>query len=70
MAAPEGYEDEPQPEKGPDAGVWIVWRVHGDRSQGFNAIYPQDEELEALRQVNADGFGHVEFVEFGVWAKG
>lgn len=51
---------------GPDIdGVWIVWRSHGDRSNGFNAIYPGDEEIQALRQVNADGFGAAEFIEFG-----
>lgn len=66
MAAPQGQDDETQA-VGPD-GVWVVWRVYGDRSQGFNAIYPHDEELEALRQVNADGFGVAEFIEFGVWA--
>lgn len=49
----------------PPDGVWIVWRTHGDRSNGFNAIYPDDEELQALRQVNADGFGVAEFVEYG-----
>lgn len=46
-------------------GVWIVWRSHGDPSNGFNAIYPDDEELQALRQVNADGFGCAQFVEYG-----
>lgn len=61
MAAPEGGAENPEKD-----GVWIVWRAHGDRSQGFTAIYPQDEELEALRQVNADGFGAAEFIEFGV----
>lgn len=49
----------------PPDGVWIVWRTHGDRSNGFNAIYPDDEEIQALRQVNADGFGCAEFVEYG-----
>lgn len=60
--------DQPQPESddGPDVdGVWIVWRSHGDRSNGFNAIYPGDEEIQALRQVNADGYGSAEFIPFG-----
>lgn len=65
MAAPENENPDPGPVE-PD-GVWIVWRTHGDRSDGFNAIYPADEEIEALRQVNADGFGVAEFIEFGVW---
>lgn len=51
----------PQP---PD-GVWIVWRSHGDPSNGFNAIYPADDEIGALRQVNGDGFGSAQFIEYG-----
>lgn len=46
-------------------GIWIVWRTQGVRSDGFTAIYPQHAELDALRQVNADGYGHAEFIEFG-----
>jgi hypothetical protein len=46
-------------------GVWIVWRTQGVRSDGFTTIFPQDAEINALRQVNADGFGHAEFIEFG-----
>lgn len=45
-------------------GVWIVWRTHSVRSDGFNAIYPADEEIQALRRVNADGFGAAEFIPF------
>jgi hypothetical protein len=46
-------------------GVWIVWRTGGDPTNGFNGIYPGDYEIEALRQVNADGFGKAEFIQFG-----
>ncbi len=67
MAAPE-FDNDGRPELAPQdhAGVWIVWRVHGDRSQGFTTIYPEHEELEAMRQVNNDGFGAAEFIPFGV----
>lgn len=51
----------------PPDGVWIVWRSHGDRSNGFNAIYPADDEIGALRQVNGDGFGSAEFIEYGLY---
>lgn len=47
-------------------GVWIVWRTGGDPTNGFNGIYPGDYEIEALRQVNADGFGQAEFIQFGM----
>lgn len=47
-------------------GVWIIWRTQGVRSDGFTAIYPQDAEIDALRIVNADGYGHAEFVEYGI----
>lgn len=46
-------------------GVWIVWRTQGVRADGFTTIFPQHAEIDALRQVNADGYGHAEFIEFG-----
>jgi hypothetical protein len=46
-------------------GVWIVWRTKGVPSDGFSVIFPHDAEINAMRQVNADGFGHAEFIPFG-----
>jgi hypothetical protein len=46
-------------------GVWIVWRSQGSPQDGFTTIFPQHAEINALRQVNADGYGHAEFIPFG-----
>lgn len=52
------------PDKDKPKGVWIVWAAHS-HTEGFHAIFPADQEIEALRYVNSNGYGVAEFHEFG-----
>lgn len=47
----------------PPKGVWLVWNSYTKES--LNAIFPQDQEIEALRKVNEQGYGYAEFTEWG-----
>jgi hypothetical protein len=53
-----------EPDEDTPKGVWIVWASYS-RTDGFHAIYPADQELDALRYINEHGYGRVEFHEFG-----
>ena len=44
-------------------GVWIVW--DSISKECVNGIFPADGEINALRMVNRDGYGHAEFQPFG-----
>lgn len=44
-------------------GVWIVWS--SVTKESINGIFPADAEINALRMVNRDGYGHAEFQPFG-----
>jgi hypothetical protein len=44
-------------------GVWIVW--DGSSKEYIRAVFPVDGEINALRKVNRDGYGHAEFQPFG-----
>lgn len=45
------------------AGVWVLF--DGPSKESVHYIYAEDQEIEALRKMNEQGFGMVEFVEFG-----
>lgn len=55
-------EPEPEPEIVVE-GVWIVWS--SSTKETINGVFPADAEINALRMVNRDGYGHAEFQPFG-----